>query len=814
MHAARAILDELADAFTRPDAVADRLREQGRSVVRVIGSDAPRELLLAAGLLPVRLTGERGAPTPHADRLMGMSSLPARSRALIEQLLSQRFTDRIVMSHAEAELPQLFAVLRELSLVGEVRLGPVDLVDLKHLPRASTRQYNRARLEGLQSSLAAAGCVFREAELSRVIAGRNEQCSRLQRIMRSRVVSQTRLSGTDALRIIGSAGILPPDEYSAHLARLEEVVASLPERGSHRILLTGSGHESDEWYTLLESCGLTVVGEDHDWGDLWYAEPIAADLEALAALADPALRRPAVARSTEQREQSLPAAIERCRPDAVIELCFTGEESPLWQSHQTRRICSHRKVPLLVLDGECLNDPDRVRARVRTFIAGDQASVVVPSALEQESRAGGGGARSRKSLRSLAAIGNYQRDWFASVRERAAAGEPIAVVNANAPQEILRTLDIPFVVNQWWASIVAAKQQSPRYLGLLEAHHYPTHADSYSAQGLAAAFDDDPSLAPWGGLPRPQFLQALNSTDGTAKLFEAWSRETGADLFLFERTVDPRWNLFSDWWQALPDRWDEFLEPERLDLLVTEMRALIGQLERRTGRSFSMERFAEVMTLVNEQEDYYRLTRDLIARTIPAPVSVVDTMPATMTPQWQRGTVWARDAARAFYEEVTERVVAGEAACPNERVRLMWVGRGMWSDMGFYQRWETSHGAVFVWSMYLALAADGYIRRFDGGRDPLRALAARVVTMGDELRMPTWAAAWHVHEARTHSIDGAVALSDADPFVLRALRGAGVPVLSLPLDNFNQEGVDRDAIVRSITEFIEGPVAAYAGRRR
>ena len=258
---------------------------------------------------------------------------------------------------------------------------------------------------------------------------------------------------------------------------------------------------------------------------------------------------------------------------------------------------------------------------------------------------------------------------------------------------------------------------------------------------------------------------------------------------------------------------DEALEPARLDLLVAELRELISRLEQRVGRTFSNQRFIEVMNLVNEQEDYYRRTRDLIAQTIPAPVSVVDTMPATMTPQWQRGTVWARDAARAFYEEVAERVSAKEAACPNERVRLMWVGRGMWSDMGFYQRWEASHGAVFVWSMYLALAADGYIRRFDRDRDPLRALAARVVTMGDELRMPTWAAAWHVNEARTHSVDGAVALSDADPFVLRALELAEIQVLSLPLDNFNQEGVDREAIVQAITGFIEGPVSVRARRR-
>jgi hypothetical protein len=104
-------------------------------------------------------------------------------------------------------------------------------------------------------------------------------------------------------------------------------------------------------------------------------------------------------------------------------------------------------------------------------------------------------------------------------------------------------------------------------------------------------------------------------------------------------------------------------------------------------------------------------------------------MPATMVPQWHRGTVWARDAAKAFYEEVAS---GPEPDCgvPNERIRLMWVGRGLWSDMGFYQKWEESHGAVFVWSMYLALAADGYIRSLDGGRDPMRALAARFLTMG------------------------------------------------------------------------------------
>lgn len=56
--------------------------------------------------------------------------------------------------------------------------------------------------------------------------------------------------------------------------------------------------------------------------------------------------------------------------------------------------------------------------------------------------------------------------------------------------------------------------------------------------------------------------------------------------------------------------------------------------------------------------------------------------------------------------------------------------------------------------------------------------------MGDELRVPTWAGAWHVREAQTHGVRGAVALAYADPFVVRALQRAGIPVLALDLDNY------------------------------
>jgi benzoyl-CoA reductase/2-hydroxyglutaryl-CoA dehydratase subunit BcrC/BadD/HgdB len=430
-------------------------------------------------------------------------------------------------------------------------------------------------------------------------------------------------------------------------------------------------------------------------------------------------------------------------------------------------------------------------------------------------------ARAMPALAVTARIAEHQRAWFAEVRERAAAGEPIAVVNADVPHELFRALDIPYVVNQWWSSLISAKQRAPDALAALAEAGYPDTSEQYNALGLGEVLLDDPAGQPWGGLPAPAVLCAARSSDAMGKLFGAWAERTGARLVTIERTVDTRSDPDPRWWARLPDAWDEELAAERLDLAVADIEALIVQLEEVTGRRLDRDRLAAILDLVNEHETWYGRARDLVAATVPAPVSIADTVPATMIPQWHRGTVWGRDAARAFHDEIHARVAAGRAACPGERMRLMWLGRGLWSDLGLYRHAEERHGAVFVWSMYLALAADGYVRRWRGDpaagtpdRDPLRALAARYVPMGDELRMPTWSAAWHGNEARSHHIDGVVSLGEDDWFSVRALEAAGIPVLRLDQDNTDRRGEDPAALRAAIDRFIEQRVAPVAARRR
>ncbi|MCR5872509.1 MULTISPECIES: 2-hydroxyacyl-CoA dehydratase family protein [unclassified Sphingomonas] len=760
----------LIAACDDPGAVAARLVGEGQPVIRVLGQDAPYALLRAAGRAPVRLVPRPG-PTPDADELAGDGTLSQRGRSLLQQIVADTSGTPLLFTHADTELPQLFATVRDLIHEGDIPARPIHMLDLGHQPRESSRAYNAARIAQLVAWLGG-------VEVDRLAACASEE--------RARPAAMAHLAGVLRIAAIGAAHALPPTEWLGLVRQTAADPAGEP------VFVLGSPQFSTARARDLAARGLDARANDQDWGDplvaAWADSPATLD-----ALADPGRLTPRKLIPAADRAAAVIARMTALGIARAVFVESVGDEAAAWDAGYFVRTLDAAGFAV-----------ERIGAPPLPAPASDTPR---PTPRAQDGR------RSRKSLASIASFGVYQRDWFKSVRAEVAAGAPLALVNANSPQEILRAMGVPFVVNQWWASIAAAKQQSPRYFQLLRDHGYPSDAEAYSAQGIAAMFDTDAEQAPWGGLPRPAFVQAPIGTDATPRIFDHWARETGADPFLFERSIESRIDFPIDWWDRLHDDWDSAIEPERLDLMTAELHAVIARIEAVTDRRFDPDRFAHIMDLVNEQEDCYRRTRDLIAGAHPAPVSISDTMPATMVPQWHRGTEWARDAARDFYHEVKARHDAGEAACPNEKLRLMWVGRGMWSDMGFTQRWEESHAAVFVWSMYLSLAADGYIRRTAPGQDPMRALAARFVTMGDELRMPTWAGAWHVREAKSHAVDGAVALSDADPFVLRALRRAGVPVLSLDLDNYNREASDGDAVDRQIAAFLEGPVTAYAARR-
>ena len=405
-------------------------------------------------------------------------------------------------------------------------------------------------------------------------------------------------------------------------------------------------------------------------------------------------------------------------------------------------------------------------------------------------------------LASAVSATRYQRQWFADVQAQALAGVPLALVDADAPQEILRAMQIPYVVNQWWASVVSAKQRTQDHLARLRERGYPDYTEQYSSLSLAGVLHPDPASAPWGGLPRPTVVLGQATGDVNRKIFGVWAEQPGVIAYPLESAAqDP---VEERWWEEMPYEWERVIGRERIDLMHEELIGLVRLLETSTGQVFSESRFREVMRLVNEQEEWNRRTRDLIAAARPCPVAVTDILPSVMIPQWHRGTEWARDAARTLHDEVSARVAAGTGVGSPERARLMWIGRGLWFDLSFYRHFEQTHGAVFVWSMYLAIAADGYLRH---GPDPMRALAGRFAAFTDQLYTPPWSVEWYVDQARRHGVQGVVHLVSEDGrgswFTTHALETAGIPVLELHADNVDDRQYDAERVHRDVGRWLE-----------
>lgn len=426
--------------------------------------------------------------------------------------------------------------------------------------------------------------------------------------------------------------------------------------------------------------------------------------------------------------------------------------------------------------------------------------------------------RSVKKLEAPKLASAYQKQWFQGLRKRVNEdGEPFAIVGAYFPMEILRAMDIPFVVTQWWSAICAAKQMSGRYFDNLLREGYRDDLCSYCGTCFAGSLDPNPEEGPWGGLPNPTILIAESSCGSLRKIYELMGKKYGAKVYCLERTsctYTPE-----KWWELAPYRWEELYEPHRLDFVEEDLRNLIHFLETETGRQMDENKLIEVLNTVNEQENYYKMARDLIAESVPSPVSVTDTVNAVMMAQWQRGTKWAAEHAKFFYEEIKSRQEAGLTAIPNEKIRLMWIGIGLWQNLAFYQHFEEKYGAVFIWTMYLALAADQY-PRYNIEKNPIRALASREISLRDGLHVFPMNADWFIHEAEHNHIDGIVFLNQPEggcadspvndnEITIQAIRNAGYPVLNFRVTALNGRHWNQEKAIATIEEFLENEVIPH-----
>jgi len=383
--------------------------------------------------------------------------------------------------------------------------------------------------------------------------------------------------------------------------------------------------------------------------------------------------------------------------------------------------------------------------------------------------------RGAAQLESANAVRAYQRKWLAETRERVSQGEPFAICNGDEFEDVLNMMDIPVIVINYYNSIIGVQGKADHYYQVLKHHGYDPNR---FAMGLATTLDNDPEMAPWGGLPKPAIILGSTKSDLEMKVLEIWAKAYDCPLFPLEFSLDavpelPKYPPPSGWWEMTKDHWDELIDPRRLDLRVEQEKALIAFLEITTGKTLSMAKLTHALELINEQMDYWGKARDLIAETIPCPVTLRDQLSMYQV-MWHRGTVTGRDFIKAYYEEVKDRVEKGIAAYPNEKLRLMWIEG---TPPSWAQFAEEAYGAVCVASAFSSIPIDSYYRTLLND-DPMRTLAGRHMVLFMET--PDW----RLKDARLHRCDGVVQIaSPTTPSFNRPLfKASGMPLCEIPYD--------------------------------
>lgn len=369
--------DELVRAYRERDRAALEWKATGGQVVGCLGSDVPEEFLVAAGILPIRVCGDPALDVERADRYIERAFDP-HVRSLFARVVLQgayRYINHLVLSSSSDALVRVFYYLRALrQCEPDLPIPDLYFIDLVHSSYRTSALYNRARARAFQRIVESwCGRAITADMLSQAIATYNENRGLLRRLASLRAPEAPRVSGVEALQIIGASMFLPRDEHSRLLRQfLPQAQDRAPLTGV-RLFVTGSAQDQSQFYELVESCGAVIVAEDHDWGNRHFEGEMDPSADPIDAIVDRYhLRSPSPSRaSVSARVTSLVAQVRAAGAQAVIFFIYQKDDAPSWDFPEQRGALKALGIPSLLLDHQPypMAGADSLEREIKAFLA-------------------------------------------------------------------------------------------------------------------------------------------------------------------------------------------------------------------------------------------------------------------------------------------------------------------------------------------------------------------------------------------------------------------------------------------------------------
>ncbi len=415
------------------------------------------------------------------------------------------------------------------------------------------------------------------------------------------------------------------------------------------------------------------------------------------------------------------------------------------------------------------------------------------------------------------------RQWFASLTEDARNGRSAAYVfvmgNMN---EVLRTFDMPIVFPEVTALQTAVRGTSEEYLVEAEDYGYSPDICGYVKADIAMHLRG--GKHPMGLIPKPALVVATNACNTYFKWAEAWERLYGAPIVTID-VPNPRAA------RAQSVRGDKDFEFERA-YVVGQIKELIAQCERVTGKKFDIDKFREHLRHANTMSHYWKQVLMLNAKSPAVFSALTDGLAFLGMANCYRATEEGATYFKELYEEMAYRSAHdigaltrkdGKDVPAEQRFRLGFMGVPCYALFRGFNEFFSNWGGIFVTSSYIRIASGGTALGFEFDlSNPIESFAEGTLmtvrntqqeVLFDFPDIESKASAFNLDGIVYHGVKscrtGSSALADRRMHTFEAL---GLPSLMLESDIVDPRAVSKAQMKNRADAFFEGLITRQQKR--
>jgi benzoyl-CoA reductase/2-hydroxyglutaryl-CoA dehydratase subunit BcrC/BadD/HgdB len=365
-------IEQLTWHYENPAAEAMASAANSTPVVGITSNTVPWELIRAAGAFPC-VINPGNAHHPDISSFMEEGVFEERIRTIFGAAISGdlQYLSLLLIPRTSEQEYKLYLYLREVARQDpKRRMPPVYLYDMLHTRSSESYSYGLERTQCLKKRLEElTGVMIDNEALLHAIDETNAARKTIRKLLSLRG-QEPRMTGTDALALIGPSFFIGRDEYARLAEQAAEMIGCRDPLAGKRLMIAGSSLSHRGLHQALEKHGAVVVAEDDGWGSRSAGGDIASGSNDLLRavfekyyLDTPSPRLFPFEIADAWFQQTLTDGIDGVVFYLPPEDCVDG-----WDYPRRRRYLDERGIPHFLLREDAMSISEIGHARIETFV--------------------------------------------------------------------------------------------------------------------------------------------------------------------------------------------------------------------------------------------------------------------------------------------------------------------------------------------------------------------------------------------------------------------------------------------------------------